>query len=530
MSSSPERNAAPLRVCSYARVSGNEQRRDGWSLGAQAETLRARAEAEGWVHVEHVADGVSGAQGDRPGLARVRELAAARAFDVLLVAKVDRLARAAHLGALLEEELAESGVVVVYSDQHFDASPVGRFTKTILRGVSELEWEFIRQRTTEGKRKLARERGVVPGGCRRYGLRQVTRAESELVPEFLGRHGEYVAVPEEAAAIAEMARRFAGGAGLWELARWANAAAPPLLEGARWDHDRVRRYLADPIYTGQGWWGTREWRKVGKRKVSRPRPESEWIPIRAPVVIDPATWAVVQARLREQSEVARGRPPRRSWPLAGVIFCARCGSRCYTTIPSTNYAGVHREYRYYVCRNAAKRRLPCRGRIRAELAEAAAVDALRELARPGVLRALVRAALAAEKTDAAPALAEERRLTKALADVDNELRRLLRQALGGFPQHLVDEQRDALTEKRLGLEGELAAIAARAKALPDRRTAEARADDVAASLAAALAGDPPPAELAPWFRRLLRLYVTGAKQPVRVERRLSDVLGLAKAP
>ena len=84
------------RALGYLRVSTEEQAATGHGLEAQEKSVRAFAESQAYELVEVLTDpGVSGATkpADRPAFGRALELAAAGAFDVLLVAKIDRLSR-----------------------------------------------------------------------------------------------------------------------------------------------------------------------------------------------------------------------------------------------------------------------------------------------------------------------------------------------------------------------------------------------------------------------------------------------------
>ena len=75
----------PKRAILYARVSTDEQARNGYSLAQQLEALREYANREGYEILEEVADpGQSGASLERPGMDRVRDLVAAGGVSVVL--------------------------------------------------------------------------------------------------------------------------------------------------------------------------------------------------------------------------------------------------------------------------------------------------------------------------------------------------------------------------------------------------------------------------------------------------------------
>src|SRR3569832_1362365 len=100
-----------MRIGIYARVSTQRQAQaDG--LTQQLARLLAHALRQGWtVQAEHVFrdDGDSGASLKRPGLERLRDRAALRELDRVLITAPDRLARNYVHQVLLLEELAATG-------------------------------------------------------------------------------------------------------------------------------------------------------------------------------------------------------------------------------------------------------------------------------------------------------------------------------------------------------------------------------------------------------------------------------------
>jgi DNA invertase Pin-like site-specific DNA recombinase len=135
-------------IVGYARVST-----DGQTLDAQQSALSAAG-------AERVfAEKVSGAVTDRKALARA--IAALGAGDVLLVTRLDRLARSTRdlLNVLDAINKAQAGFRSLADTWADTTTPHGRLMLTVLGGLAEFERELIRARTTEG-RKRAQARGV----------------------------------------------------------------------------------------------------------------------------------------------------------------------------------------------------------------------------------------------------------------------------------------------------------------------------------------------------------------------------------
>jgi DNA invertase Pin-like site-specific DNA recombinase len=137
-----------MTILGYARVST-----DGQTLDAQLATLKA-AGAER-VYSEKI----SGAVTDRKGLAKAT--AALEAGDVLLVTRLDRLARSTRDLLNVVDAIGKAGAGFrSLADTWADTTTAhGRLMLTVLGGLAEFERELIRARTDDG-RKRAMSRGV----------------------------------------------------------------------------------------------------------------------------------------------------------------------------------------------------------------------------------------------------------------------------------------------------------------------------------------------------------------------------------
>jgi site-specific DNA recombinase len=84
----------------YARVSTEEQARNGYSTAEQLGTLRIYAAEKGYEIIEEcVDDGWSAADPDRPGLRRVMDLAQTGTAEVVVAMKRDRFFRSRSIGS-----------------------------------------------------------------------------------------------------------------------------------------------------------------------------------------------------------------------------------------------------------------------------------------------------------------------------------------------------------------------------------------------------------------------------------------------
>jgi DNA invertase Pin-like site-specific DNA recombinase len=128
------------------------------SCSAQRNALTALGVDEENIHVDH---GLTGTNRKRPGLREA--LAAVRAGDILVVAKLDRLARSLPDARDIADELTRKGVALSLGGSVYDPSdPVGRLLFNVLGMVAEFESDLIRMRTREGM-AVAKARGRLRG-------------------------------------------------------------------------------------------------------------------------------------------------------------------------------------------------------------------------------------------------------------------------------------------------------------------------------------------------------------------------------
>lgn len=118
----------------------------------------------------------SGAQRDRPELAAV--LSHLRSGDVLVVWKLDRLARSVRQLVETIEDLSSRGIGFVSLTEAIDTtSPGGRLVFHVFGALAEFERELIRERTNAGLQS-AKARGVQLGRPKSLNDKQLAVARS----------------------------------------------------------------------------------------------------------------------------------------------------------------------------------------------------------------------------------------------------------------------------------------------------------------------------------------------------------------
>ena len=158
-------------VVGYARVSTDEQSRNGTSLEGQREAIAAECRKRGWMLVEVREDaGFSGKSLRRPGIRAALEAVESGRADALVVSKLDRLTRSLRDFTPLLERARREGWALTVLDADVDTCiGSGRGDGECDRYVREVRARRIGERTAEGiaKRRAAgqrwgRERAVPP--------------------------------------------------------------------------------------------------------------------------------------------------------------------------------------------------------------------------------------------------------------------------------------------------------------------------------------------------------------------------------
>ena len=145
-------NANIIKAIGYVRVSTEEQAREGISIEAQEERIRALATAKGWSLVNIIKDaGYSGKNLSRPGAKSLIDICRKAEADVVIVYKVDRLTRRQKdLWYLLEEVFEANHVGFVSVTEAFDTTTAaGKAFLGMLGVFAQLERDLVSERTRE---------------------------------------------------------------------------------------------------------------------------------------------------------------------------------------------------------------------------------------------------------------------------------------------------------------------------------------------------------------------------------------------
>ena len=229
-----------LRVATYARVSTEDQAKEGFSLDAQRDRLRAYCRAQGWtVAKEYVDDGHSGRDAKRPAYQAM--MAERDAWDKLLVIKMDRIHRNSRNFMEMMDDLRRWGKDFVSATESLDTSTaMGRFVMDIIQRIAQLESEQIGERVYMGMAQKHKQGKGLLGFRRPYGYDYVD--------------GKLAVNEREARVVRRIFREYMGGATLHAIAARLNEDRVPSQRNRQWSKSGLRYMLRNPVYVGRIRW------------------------------------------------------------------------------------------------------------------------------------------------------------------------------------------------------------------------------------------------------------------------------------
>jgi site-specific DNA recombinase len=372
----------PETAILYARVSGEERAKKGYSLLDQKQGLRKWAAEEGHKVIEEIEDdGWSGAYLERPGLDRVRDMVAAGGVGVVAVLFRDRLARGLFAG-LLKAEFAEHGTKLVALNAQTDDSPEGELHEGILDQFAAYERAKIAERTRRGKLQKARQGKVLATSAPDYGFRynaardgyEIDKEKMSVVRRIFRMVGvEGMTLHAVKVALQRDGVQSPGGKRYWNEVFLRECILDDVYQPHSFEEvkELVSTDVAarlDPKCPYGIWWFNRrrtrrtpiaengtDGRTYRRRSTTVIKPREEWIAVPVPDAGIPRAWvdAARQAISTNKSTSSAG---RRFWELSGgILYCAGCGRRMLThavtsgRMEKNGRPRERRRYFYYVC-------------------------------------------------------------------------------------------------------------------------------------------------------------------------------------
>jgi len=338
----------------YARVSSDQQKEEK-TIASQTAALIEFARQENyqvpdeWVFED---EGYSGANLIRPGLERIRDLAAEGQIQAVLALSPDRLSRKYAYQVLLIEELARHGVDMVFIKAPHSGTPEDQLLLQFQGMIAEYERAQILERSRRGKRHRAKQGEVSVLSGAPYGYRYIRKTEETAA--------YYEIVETEADVVRKIFNLYTvEGLSIGAITRQlTELGLPTRKQKPRWERSVIWAILRNPAYQGRACFGktaitarqriTRPLRLRGglatRNSANHELPREEWIEIPVPALVSEETFALAQEKLIYN----KLHGPRRTIEpsiLQGLVHCRQCSYALYRSSTRTSARKIY----YYRC-------------------------------------------------------------------------------------------------------------------------------------------------------------------------------------
>lgn len=311
------------KAIAYIRVSDQRQADDGSSLSTQEKQVTTYALSQGYIfHKLFREEGESAKTDLRPKLQEMLQYCQGnpRQVDVLIVPKIDRLARNAHDYANLKLQLRRFGVRLESVGERIEDSPVGRFTESIMASVAQFDNEVRSERCKGGMVEAASQgrwvwrapmgfQNVRPNG---KGTIEPHPVHADLIRKAFGMLAEGHQGPER-------------------VRRWLEEC------GLKVSRPMLYKLFSNPAYIGKI-------RAFGKTFTASP----PFVPL-----VSEETFYRAQAAIRRRAIKEQWKRDADEFPLRGTIKC-ECGS----SMTAQWSKGKTKIYPYYRCLQCSHSSIP----------------------------------------------------------------------------------------------------------------------------------------------------------------------------
>lgn len=308
----PRKEPKRLVAAAYARFSSDAQRDE--SIEIQLRAIDAVIEREGWTRGRSYCDhAMSGRTDRRPEFRRCIDDGVAGEYDVLVIYKLDRLARNVTVSQQAKRRLFDAGRRLVSVRE-------GEITDTpdgfLMSGVGDLFAEYY-------SRNLA---VLVRGGIDQAAL-DLRAAGRRIYGYDVDETDHFVINESQADFVRGMFSRFLAGQTMGQIADWLNGSGSRTIRGNRWGTPALCQLMKNVAYKGV-------YRFAGHEVEGG-----------MPAIVSADDFDRVQ-----EMRVTRHERKRRfvvnSYLLTDKAYCARCGRPMCGTA-GTSATG--RKYTYYGC-------------------------------------------------------------------------------------------------------------------------------------------------------------------------------------
>lgn len=363
-------------VAIYARVSTIEQAEEGYSVDEQIRVLNKFCEREGYlVYDEYVDRGISGKNiSGRPAIQRLLLDAEQKKFEVVLVWKMNRLARKSLDLMNIVEKLDSKNIAFrSYTERYETETSTGKLQFQLMAAIAEYERNNIAENVKMGMIARAKEGRWNGGQVLGYDVVEISSDNRKRKDTHL------VINEREANTVQLIFQMYSSGHGYKSIANYINKKGYRTKKGKTFSLNAIKIIVTNPVYAGYIRYNVRkDWNEKRRNNIN-PNPiiqKGEHEPI-----ISEEVWQIAQNVYQSRS-CKPNRIHDGEFPLTGIMRCPACGAgMVISRTTNTLKDGTKRVLEYYVC-GAWKNKgtLVCRSNgVRTEYADAFTLDKLQRL-------------------------------------------------------------------------------------------------------------------------------------------------------
>jgi len=305
-----------MKCAIYVRVSTDEQVKEGFSIPAQKERLKAFCLSQGWEIVEeYIEEGWSAKNLERPIMQKMLKDIKRNNIDIILVYRLDRLTRSVLDLYNLLKTFDENNVSFKSATEVYDTSTaMGRLFITLVAALAQWERENLGERVRFGIEQMIDE-GKKPGGHSPYGYHFDNNFKCTIIQN-------------EAAIVNKIYNWYVNGYGYRTIMNRLNEMGVRPRLAKEWNHNSVRQILHNDMYIGVYRWG------------------SKVIHNHHPSLIPETLFNAVKnknkTKTTNSSRIGK-------YPLTGIIKCGECNEQ-----PVHGYYDKRDQKIYYRCLHCNK--------------------------------------------------------------------------------------------------------------------------------------------------------------------------------
>ena len=330
-----------MAVALYARVSTAKQHERDLSIPDQIRQMRDWCKQNGYlIATEYVEQGLSATNDRRPEFQQMIAEACTKPspFEAIVVHSLSRFFRDQLELGLYERQLKKYGVKLISITQITSDDAAGEMMRQILSMFDGYQSKENAKHTMRAMKENARQ-GFFNGSKPPFGYKVV---EADM-PARNGNKKRLEIEPTEAEVVKNIFALYLGKVGksygIKGIASHLNSLGMTA-RGRRWARGYINKILSNTAYIGEYYFNKTN------AKSRKGKPETEWVLVKVPEVIDKETFENARER-REERQPSKQNPAQESSPtlLTGLLKCGECGAGM------TLATGKSGRYRYYKCTN-----------------------------------------------------------------------------------------------------------------------------------------------------------------------------------